>query len=269
MKIHFIALTVGTLATTFVHADIKGNIFGDKAGCLIVRELKSQKIVYQTKSKLCSEQLYACSTFKVPLALMAFDSGILKDEHSAFRWDGKPQLLKGWEKDHTARSWLKDSVVWFSQRITPMLGLEKMKSYLADFKYGNQDMSGGIDKAWLGSSLKVSPEDQVDLLIRLKKRKLKLKSDAIDKTLSMLPIEVDEPTLKISGKTGSGFSFNDPKTETVPPFRVGWYVGYMTRDSKEYVFAVAFKDKATKGVFNFGGMEARKIAIENLPKLSK
>lgn len=47
------------------------------------------------------------------------------------------------------------SVVWVSQEITQKIGLNKIKNYLKDFDYGNQDFSGdkernnGLTEAWL------------------------------------------------------------------------------------------------------------------------
>jgi beta-lactamase class D len=42
--------------------------------------------------------------------------------------------------------WLKDSIVWVSQRITPLLGQEKFKAYLEKFHYGNTDISAALPK---------------------------------------------------------------------------------------------------------------------------
>src|SRR4051812_5736 len=91
--------------------------FGDKKGCILVQELSTGKVVYESSSELCKERIYPCSTFKVPLALMAFDQGIIKDENTAFKWNQSPQIVKSWEHDQTARSWLENSVVWVSQKI--------------------------------------------------------------------------------------------------------------------------------------------------------
>ncbi len=44
----------------------------------------------------------ACSTFKVALALMAFDKALLKDESTFFKWDGKDHGMAAWNKDQTA-----------------------------------------------------------------------------------------------------------------------------------------------------------------------
>ena len=71
----------------------------------------------------CKKRVSPASTFKVPLALMAFDAGILKDEGSGMKWDGTKTSRQEWNRDQTAASWMKYSVVWFSQRLTPQLGM--------------------------------------------------------------------------------------------------------------------------------------------------
>src|SRR6476659_4653951 len=71
---------------------------------------------------LCKKRMPPCSTFKLPLAAMSIDSGIL-DEKTILKWDKTPQKIKSWEQDADARTWLKESIVWFSQRLTPQLGL--------------------------------------------------------------------------------------------------------------------------------------------------
>jgi beta-lactamase class D len=101
---------------------------------------------------------------------MGFDSGFLNDEHDPtlpFRegyvdWGGDV-----WKQPTDAVRWLKYSVVWFSQRITSALGEEKLRDYAMRFGYGNADFSGdpgknnGLERAWIGSSLKISPLEQL------------------------------------------------------------------------------------------------------------
>ena len=65
-----------------------------------------------------------CSTFKVPLSLMAFDQGILQDENTTYRWDGVDRGIPQVNRDTSAADWIKNSVVWYSQRLTPQLGPE-------------------------------------------------------------------------------------------------------------------------------------------------
>ncbi|MBI4405909.1 MAG: class D beta-lactamase [Deltaproteobacteria bacterium] len=254
----FISISLVFQTATSLANDLSAT-FGGKDCCFIQKELLTGKTVRRSHSDLCKERIYACSTFKVALAVMAFDSGIFINEESIIKWDGKKHEITAWNRDHDAKSWLSDSVVWVSQKLTPMLGLPKIHSYLKDFHYGNKDFSGGISHAWLSSTLKISPEEQVDFLTRLKLRKLNVKDDAVSNTLAIMPIEISKPNIRLIGKTGSGFSWEDEADKTDSPYRVGWYVGYFSKDSKDYVFATVFKENTQRGKRIFGGAEAKQI----------
>ena len=111
------------------------------------------------------ERVTPCSTFKIALSLMGFDSGILVDENMPV-WvfqEGYDDFLESWKKPQTPRSWLKNSCVWYSRILAAKLGIKIFQAYLAALNYGNQDASGGLTGAWLSSSLKISPREQTML----------------------------------------------------------------------------------------------------------
>lgn len=240
-----------TIAASTVEAAPK------RRDCLLVAELDSGKVVRESDPAFCGERLSPCSTFKIPLALTALDAGVL-DEKQVLKWDGTKQPLKAWEADQDLRGWLKESVVWFSQRLTPKIGLKRIETDLEDFRYGNKDFSGGLTKAWLNSSLKISAREQVDFLRRMRKHELKIAAPTVDKVLAALPAEVDKPDLRIFGKTGSS-------GEKSPRF--GWYVGFMDKGDKRYVFARVFTEEKSKKPKIFGGKEAKADAIKTLEGL--
>jgi len=239
-------------------------LFAGKEGCLIVRELKSGRVSDVFNKKFCKERLYSCSTFKIALAAMAFDSGVLKDEASAITWDGTQYSIDAWNHDQTAREWMKNSTVWVSQKLTPKIGETRILEYLKRFKYGNQDFSGGVTDAWLSSTLKISAEEQVEFLRRLHLGKLGLRSTAADKTVDLLPLETTSNSVRMVGKTGSGFSWEDPAHVGDGYFRIGWYTGFLRKGSQDYVFAVVFREKVGSKKVSFGGQEAKRIAVQLL-----
>jgi beta-lactamase class D len=243
------------------------SLFGAKRGCLVVQDIDSGEVVFESDPQVCGERRYACSTFKIPIAVMGFDSGVINRD-SIFKWDRQKKLLKAWENDQTIESWLRESVVWVSQEITPQIGIEKIQDYLKDFRYGNEDFSGGIKKAWLSSSLKISPKEQAEFLRRLKSGKLNGHKGVSSSVLAVLPEEKAPLGQKIYGKTGSGFSWSDPN-EKSDPYRVGWYVGYLDRGNKHYSFATVFTEKVEKGKFSFSGKEAKEISLKGLNILTE
>src|SRR5471030_108016 len=65
----------------------------------------------------CKSRYAPQSTFKIPLSLIGFDSGILRDENNP-SWPCKKgcnyyvNVCKG---DHNPRTWMRDSCLWYSQ----------------------------------------------------------------------------------------------------------------------------------------------------------
>lgn len=241
-------------------------VFSGKDACFILYDLQANKTVIRYNKKRCAKRVFACSTFKIPIALMAFDQGILKDENMQVKWDGIDKGLANWNQDQTPKTWLQYSTVWVSQWIVPQIGMQTMQRYLADFKYGNQDMSGGITKAWLSSTLKISGDEQLDFLKRLWRGELAISPHAIKLTKQSIYAEVLENGDTIYGKMGSGFLDG---CNNADGWRVGWFVGYLIRDKKDYVFVTNFSDKnqPSQNAPKFGGQEAESITKQILPTI--
>ena len=51
---------------------------------------------------------------------------------------------------------MKQSVVWYYQELARRVGPERMQKWVTAFRYGNEDISGGIDRFWLESALRIS-----------------------------------------------------------------------------------------------------------------
>ena len=63
--------------------------------------------------------------------------------------------------------------------------MDIIKTYLELLEYGNKDMSGGLTEAWLDSSLKISPTEQVKLIQRMIQENLPIKPSAIQMTKAL------------------------------------------------------------------------------------
>ena len=77
-----------------------------------------------------------------------------------------------WWQDHTLRTALKNSVLWYYRELALGVGAERMKEYVTKLNYGNRDTSGGIDRFWLNTTLKISADEQVEFLKALYKEEL-------------------------------------------------------------------------------------------------
>ncbi len=68
------------------------------------------------------------STFKIPNALIALETGVVQDpDKDGFKWDGVTRSIEAWNKDHTLRSAIAVSAFPVFQEIARRIGEERMK----------------------------------------------------------------------------------------------------------------------------------------------
>src|SRR6187549_1510016 len=78
----------------------------------------------------CDTPLSPASTFKIPHALVALETGVVSAT-TVERWDGTVhRATPSWDTDHTVLSALRPSVLWFFQRIAPRVGADRMHAWL-------------------------------------------------------------------------------------------------------------------------------------------
>lgn len=178
------------------------------------------------------QRVTPCSTFKIALSLIGFDRGNLKDESTpVYQYQtGYDDFLPIWKNDQTPRSWMQHSCIWYSKLLTQELGMETLQDYLRSFDYGNQDMSGGITKAWLSSTLAISPREQVGFIQKMITGKLPVSYHSLEMTKKLL-FHGEWGNGKLYGKTG--MSSLSAKTG----LREGWFVGWLENDNETLIFA--------------------------------
>lgn len=188
---------------------------------------------------LIDKRVSPCSTFKIPLSLIGFDTGLLQDEQNPilFFQEGFDDFLSSWKEPQTPKSWMKQSCVWYSRVLAEKIGIPLFSSYLTYFAYGNQDMSGGLTQAWLGSSLLISPREQVHFLQNMLNKQLPISAYAIEETKKLLFIDEFPNGSKFFGKTGwSGSSNLETNNE------LGWFVGWVEKENTFFPFAYNIVD---------------------------
>jgi beta-lactamase class D len=237
--------------------------FEGMGGCVIVYDSKAGKIVAVHGEKQCWQRYAPCSTFKWPLAVMAFDSGVLKDETVLLKWDGVRRSIASWNQNQTAATWMKNSVVWYSQRLTAQLGKQRLQSYLDAFDYGNRDISAGLLSAWLTvtksdpdsrkSSLRISPFEQLEFLKKFWAGKLPVSPRAMEKTAKIVFLEISPGGYRLHGKTGSGYP-DDLKGD------LGWFIGQVEGHGREYLIVTLLTRNQKAADARYPGMAAKEIA---------
>lgn len=215
----------------------------------------------------CDRRVTPMSTFKVPLALMGFDAGVLTGPHEPVwqyrkEFDGPKRARKA--VDPTI--WETESILWYSQELTRKLGMPAFRNYVTAFKYGNADLSGhaGADPlthSWLGSSLVISPDEQVVFIRRMLAGEVPVSERARSLALSVIPAYASGDW-KIYGKTGSGWiRGKNGRFDRSRP--VGWFVGWAEKDGRTVVFARLLVDDKPSG--DALGLKLRDAFLKKLP----
>lgn len=232
-------------------------------GCTLIAAYPEQKILYESGD--CDQRQPPASSFKIPLAVIGFDARLLTGAHepSMPYKDEYKSGMKIQEKTTDPTIWMKDSIVWYSQQLTLKLGTDKFQSYVDQFDYGNKDLSGGLTTAWLGTSLTISPREQVTFLTKLLNNDLGVSKDATDKAMSVMP-EFSSPGWRVFGKTGTSWD-RDAKGGYDRTRPLGWFVGWADRDGRKIVFAKLVRGNEKWA--EYGGPKARDEFLKELDAL--
>lgn len=219
--------------------------FGKYDGSAVILDLNSsEKTVFGTRA---DERLNPCSTFKILNSMIALESKVIKSEDEVIKWDGVKREYSAWNKDHTMRSAIAVSAVWFYQELARRIGEQRMKEYVKKVHYGNADISHTLTNFWLGNgSLKISLNEQVDFLSKFVRNELPFSLHTMKTVKEIMTLEKHDD-YRLAGKTGSCGG-------------VGWFVGFIQNHDNSTVFAFNIKGDGANGA------EAKRVALEYLKR---
>ncbi len=215
--------------------------FENIEGTIVLYDVKNNRYLRHNE-KRSAVRYTPASTFKITNALIGLETGAVKDADSLIAWDKVKYPEQDWtdapfvywKQDHTLRSSMKYSVVWYYRELAIRIGEERMKNYLAQFEYGNQDISGGLaskrmfEAFWLNNSLKISADEQIEFLRKFYDEKLSVSKRSTEIVKQIL-VQEESAEYKLSAKTGGGW--NNGKA-------LGWYVGYVETKDNTIFFAL-------------------------------
>lgn len=209
--------------------------------CTLVTDARTGGVVVEEGD--CGRRVTPASTFKIALAVMGYDAGFLTETTAPvlqFR-DGDPDWGgANWTRDTDPVSWMRFSVLWYSQRITHALGPETLTQYARSFGYGTADFSGdprfdnGLERAWITSSLLISPREQAAFLRRLVLDDLPVRPEAMGLARAIVEHH-DVGGWVIHGKTGTAYPRRSDRSFDYAR-GWGWYVGWAEQDDRVLVF---------------------------------
>ncbi|MCM3271886.1 class D beta-lactamase [Paenibacillus elgii] len=201
------------------------SFFPSNNGTFIIRSLRTNQSYVFNETRAALREAPQ-STFKVANALIGLQTGAVQDENTVKRWDGVKRSREIWNQDHTLATAMRHSTVWYYQAMARDIGNERMQQWLDAIDYGNKDISGGIDKFWNNSSLKISPMEEVEFITKLVQESLPFDKKVMQTVKQMIREEEQQPGYTLYGKTGGSSN---------PPF--GWYVGFVQLQEDTLVFA--------------------------------
>lgn len=228
-------------------------------GAFVLYDSNNRKFV-RYNSERAKQPLIPASTFKIANSLVGLETGIIPDENFVFKWDGKKRLLAGWEKDFDLKSAFQASCVPCYQELARKIGAERMQKYLNKLKYGNRNISGGIDQFWLTGGLRISPDEEVNFLRKLYAEKLPI-SKRSQQIVKQIMLQETTPSYKIYGKTGWQADVLD---NPLGKYSIGWYVGYLEQNGNVYFFATNVETDKTQENFASSRTEITKKILKEL-----
>ncbi|WP_373497304.1 penicillin-binding transpeptidase domain-containing protein [Aquiflexum sp.] len=183
------------------------------------------------------------STFKIPNAIIALETGVVENDSVLLEWHGEKRVFEVWEQDLIFRKAFQVSCVPCFQEIARNIGGERMNAYLDKLGYGGtiQVDSVTIDNFWLHGESRINQFEQIDFLSRFYQSELPIsqRTEALMKNIMVIE---DKGTYKISGKTG--WTYSDERNN-------GWFVGYIESEDKVHFFATNFEPKDNSNIEAF------------------
>ena len=208
-------------------------------GTFVLYDAKAKRYIRYNAARARQEFL-PLSTFKIPNSLIALETGVVADENQVFKWSGEKYEIDAWNKDLTFSEALQASCVPCYQQIARAAGERRMKEFLKKFKYGNRDISGGVNRFWLDGGLRISANEEVEFLKRFYAGKLPVAKRSLETIKKMLILE-KQTNYVLSGKTGLQLGLSTsgvPKLSIPVSPKLGWFVGYLKKDGNVYLFAL-------------------------------
>ena len=169
------------------------------------------------------------STFKILNALIAFETGVVKNQNTVLPYGGGPQPVPAWERDMTIQEAMAVSNVPLFQGIARRIGLPRMRKYVREADYGNAEIGDVVDNFWLKGPLAITALEQISFIDKLNRGDLPFSARSIGLARIIMPRQENRLPSVVFYKTGWA-------TNTQPG--IGWVVGWVRYDGRDYPFAL-------------------------------
>ncbi len=232
------------------------NAFNSINGCAVLYSPSENKYSVYNKD-MAEQEVSPYSTFKIISTLIGLHNNIIKDETSTMNYNGTQYQNTEWNGNLTLQKAFQTSCIWYFHQIIYSVGEEEVRKELSELKYGNCDVSEWkgssinpyeeLNGFWLGSSLKISPYEQVEVLSKIFEGESFYGSDSVELLKKIMLIQ-DSKERKIYGKTGSGLNGE------------AWFIGFAEKGQQRQYFAVYLNDSSQKE--RISSSVAKEIALK-------
>ena len=215
--------------------------------CTVVADAVDGRVLQQRGQ--CAERYTPASTFKLPLALMGFDAGILQDEHTPAwpflpgypAWGGEP-----WRQPVDPARWIHYSRVLVLAAARRAQGQDRLQQYTSAFQYGNRGCLGRTRQAerhagcvvqCLAAHLAAGADR---LPAQDRQPAAAVSAHAYDMAERLFAQEQSPDGWRVYGKTGTGSPGSDGSYDRDHAY--GWFVGWAEKGERKLVFARLIQD---------------------------
>jgi len=197
------------------------------AGSILVYDLEADKY-YSNDFEWAEVGRLPASTFKIPNSIIALETGIVENDSTILKWDGKRRGMKIWEQDLVFKDAFQFSCVPCYQEIARKIGQERMTKYLDQLEFGEMNFDqNSLDNFWLIGDSKISQFEQIDFLKRIYQSDLPI-SSRTERLIKKILLMDENVNYSLFGKTGWAIREGENN---------GWFVGYLVLSDKTYFFA--------------------------------
>lgn len=218
-------------------------------GTFVLKNMSDGELkIYNTQR---SDSTYLpASTFKLINSMIALQSAAINSVDDRIKWDGVDRGFRAWNKDHSMRTAMPVSCVWFYQKLARRIGQEQMQYWVNKLAYGNKDIGVKLDDFWLVGRLRISANEQLAFIEKLINNELPFDKE-IQEIVKELMLTDSNENYAVHSKTGW-------------TKQIGWNVGYVETKDNRWVFAmnqdiIEREDAKYRKVITYEILKAEKI----------
>lgn len=230
MKPTFVALAIVCSALRLAAQEDRFATEG-VTGCLVLYDASTDTVI-RLNGERCARRFIPASTFKIFNSLVSLEVGAIADEYTFIPWDSVVRWNPEWNRDMSMRDAFRVSCVPCYQTLARSVGEVRMNSWLKRENYGNGNTGGGIDRFWLSGELRISADEQIALLRKLRDEQMGFSKRSMRIVCDMMLLDVTED-YTIRGKTGWATDIDGDRN-------LAWFVGWVEKGEKVVYFALNF-----------------------------